>query len=112
MRIAWNDDEAAMAFRLCSEEVRSHYVLPMPKLTMPKLFLAQIIHAHTIHAQIANDHGLDMPNGYRPLPMSIIIIKIQTILETKFFGPYYFEKGKTMIENMLLGAILTIIKFA
>ena len=24
MRIAWNDDEAAMAFRLCSEEVQSY----------------------------------------------------------------------------------------
>ena len=25
MRIAWNDDEAALAFRLCSEEARSSF---------------------------------------------------------------------------------------
>lgn len=25
MRIAWNDDEAAMAFRLCSEEAKSSF---------------------------------------------------------------------------------------
>ena len=35
------------------------------------------------------------------------INKIQTILETKFFGRYYFQVGKTMIDSMLIGAILT-----
>ena len=35
------------------------------------------------------------------------INKIQTILETKFFGKFYFEVGKTMIDSMLLGSLLT-----
>ena len=35
-----------------------------------------------------------------------IINKIQTILETMFFGSYHFEIGKTMIDSMLLGSIL------
>ena len=33
------------------------------------------------------------------------INRIQTILETMFFGKFYFEVGKTMIESMLLGSI-------
>ena len=33
------------------------------------------------------------------------INKIQTILETMFFGKFHFEVGKTMIESMLLGSI-------
>ena len=40
------------------------------------------------------------------------INKIQTILETKFFGKYYFEVGKTMIDSMLLGSLLTNIEVA
>ena len=35
------------------------------------------------------------------------INKIQTILETMFFGKYYFEVAKTMIESMLLGSNLS-----
>ena len=35
------------------------------------------------------------------------INKIQTILETKFFGKFYFEVGKTLIDSMLLGSLLT-----
>ena len=63
MRIAWNDDEAAMAFRLCSEEVRIHYMLPMPKLPMTN--------DHGLHRPIAysHDHGLPMPIGHCPLPI-------------------------------------------
>ena len=38
--------------------------------------------------------------------------KIQNILETMFFGSYYFEVGITMIESMLLGSILTNIEVA
>ena len=38
--------------------------------------------------------------------------KIQTILETMYFGIYYFEVGKTMIESMLLGSILNNIEVA
>ena len=41
-----------------------------------------------------------------------IINKIQTILETMFFGSFYFEVGKTMIESMLLGSILNNIEVA
>ena len=41
-----------------------------------------------------------------------IVNKIQTILETMFFGSYYFEVGKTMIESMLLGSILNNIEVA
>ena len=33
--------------------------------------------------------------------------KITNILETMFFGQYYFEVGITLIESMLLGSILT-----
>ena len=33
-------------------------------------------------------------------------------METKYCGPYYFEVGKTMIESMLLGSILTNIEVA
>ena len=40
------------------------------------------------------------------------INKIQNILETMFFGPYYFEIGITLIESMLLGSILTNIEVA
>ena len=40
------------------------------------------------------------------------INKIQNILETMFFGPYYFEIGVTLIESMLLGSILTNIEVA
>ena len=35
------------------------------------------------------------------------ISKIQTNLETKFFGKFYFEVGKTMIDSMLLESLLT-----
>ena len=38
--------------------------------------------------------------------------KILNILETMFFGKYYFEVGITMIESMLLGSILTNIEVA
>ena len=41
-----------------------------------------------------------------------IVNKIETILETRFFGNYYFEVGKTMIESMLLGSILNNIEVA
>ena len=41
-----------------------------------------------------------------------IINKIQTILETMFFGSFYFEVGKNMIESMLLGSILNNIEVA
>ena len=40
------------------------------------------------------------------------INRIQTILETMFFGKFYFEVGKTMIESMLLGTILNNIEVA
>ena len=40
------------------------------------------------------------------------INKIQTILETMFFGKFYFEVGKTLIDSMLLGSILTNIEVA
>ena len=40
------------------------------------------------------------------------INKIQNILETMFFGKYYFEVGITLIESMLLGTILTNIEVA
>ena len=40
------------------------------------------------------------------------INKIQNILETVFFGPYYFEIGITFIESMLLGSFLTNIEVA
>ena len=33
--------------------------------------------------------------------------KIQTILQSMYFGQFYFKVGKTMIESMLLGSILT-----
>ena len=32
--------------------------------------------------------------------------KINTILETMYFGNYHFEVGKNMIESMLLGSVL------
>ena len=38
--------------------------------------------------------------------------KIQTILQNMYFGKFYFEVGKTMIESMLLGSILTNIEVA
>ena len=38
--------------------------------------------------------------------------KIQNILETMFFGKYYFEVGITLIESMLLGTLLTNIEVA
>ena len=38
--------------------------------------------------------------------------KILTILETIYFGIYYFEVGKTMIQSMLLGSILNNIEVA
>ena len=41
-----------------------------------------------------------------------IVNKIETILETRFFGKYYFEVGKTLIESMLLGSILNNIEVA
>ena len=61
MRIAWNDDEAAMAFRLCSEEVRSHCMLLMLKflcLSSPALALALgLALAHVpAHVHIAYSH--------------------------------------------------------
>ena len=37
---------------------------------------------------------------------------IQTILETVYFGKYYFEVGITLIESMILGSILTNIEVA
>ena len=40
------------------------------------------------------------------------INKIQTVLETMFFGNFYFEVGKTMIDSMLLGSILNNIEVA
>ena len=40
------------------------------------------------------------------------INKIHNILETLYFGKFYFEVGKTMIESMLLGSILTNIEVA
>ena len=40
------------------------------------------------------------------------INKIQNILETMYFGKYYFEIGITLIESMLLGTILTNIEVA
>ena len=40
------------------------------------------------------------------------INRIQTILETMFFGSYHFEIGKTMIDSMLLGSILNNIEVA
>ena len=38
--------------------------------------------------------------------------RIKTILETMFFGKFVFEVGKTMIESMLLGSILSNIEVA
>ena len=40
------------------------------------------------------------------------IDKIQNMLETMFFRPYYFEIGITLIESMVLGSILTNIEVA
>ena len=41
-----------------------------------------------------------------------IVNKNQNILETMYFGSFYFEVGKTMIESMLLGSILNNIEVA
>jgi len=38
--------------------------------------------------------------------------KIQNILDTMYFGQYYFEIGITLIESMILGSILTNIEVA
>ena len=38
--------------------------------------------------------------------------KINTILETMYFGVYHFEVGKNMIESMPLGSILNNIEVA
>ena len=40
------------------------------------------------------------------------INKIQNILETMFFGKFYFEISKTLIESMLLGTLLTNLEVA
>ena len=40
------------------------------------------------------------------------INKIDTILETIYFGDFHFEVGKNMIESMLLGTILNNIEVA
>ena len=40
------------------------------------------------------------------------INKIQKMLEKMYFGEYYFQVGKTMIDSMLLGGILTNIEVA
>ena len=40
------------------------------------------------------------------------INKIQNILETMFFGKFYFKIGKTLIESMLLGTLLTKLEVA
>ena len=38
--------------------------------------------------------------------------KIQNVLDTMYFGQYYFEIGITLIESMILGSILTNIEVA
>ena len=38
--------------------------------------------------------------------------KIQTILQTMYFGQFHFEVGITMIESMFLGSILNNLEVA
>ena len=60
-----------------------------------------------------NSEGTNMPDIQGKYNRGIRTInKINTILETMYFGNFHFEVGKNMIEGMLLGTILNNIEVA